>query len=122
MRSLLQFKIKKGHARRFLFYSRKKHAIIPNSIIYAFTMGYFIFLFSLESGLCRYFFQNVKKTDGGGKNVIWNNGGLDYLFAPFCGEYTFTPFSLMDDSIVSLIEYILCFLYVSCIFNRETGF
>jgi len=50
---------------------RKKHAIVENLIIYAISMGCFTFLFSVESDLCRYFFQNVKKTDCGGKNDIW---------------------------------------------------
>jgi len=45
--------------------SRKKHAIVLTLIIYAISMAYFIFLFSVDSDLCRYFFQNVKKTDGG---------------------------------------------------------
>ena len=30
-------------------------------------MGYFVCLFPMTSGVCRYFFQNVKKTDGGVK-------------------------------------------------------
>lgn len=50
--------------------SRKKHAIVLTLIIYAISMAYFIFLFSVDSDLCRYFFQNVKKTDGGWKNDI----------------------------------------------------
>jgi hypothetical protein len=50
-------------------------------------MGYLICLFPLKSDLCRYFFQNVKKTDGGGKII---NGRANYLFAQFHCEFKFT--------------------------------
>ena len=97
----------------FFIIFRKKHAITKNLIIYAFTMGYLIYLFPLKSDLCRYFFQNVKKTDCGVKitNRILESWGI-------CFEVV----SLMGDSILPLIEFIFCLLHISCIFYRETGF
>jgi hypothetical protein len=85
-------------------------------------MGYFICFFPLKSDLCRYFFQDVKKTDCGGKNDKWNNGGLKTFFTRCRCEYTVVLFPLMGDSVVLLVEFVLCFLYIFCIFYHETGF
>lgn len=76
-------------------------------------MGYLIYLFPLKSDLCRYFFQNVKKTDCGGKII---NGKPERW--GICLEVV----SLMGGSILPLIEFIFCLLHISCIFYRETGF
>jgi len=54
-------------------------------------MGYFIFLFSVESDLCRYFFQNVKKTDCGGKNDIWGKWRVGlFAFSNLPGIYLYS--------------------------------
>jgi hypothetical protein len=76
-------------------------------------MGYLIYLFPLQSDLCRYFFQNVKKPDCGGKiiNGILESWGI-------CLEVV----SLMVGSILTLIEFVFGLPNVSCIFYRETGF
>ncbi len=72
-------------------------------------MSYLICPFPLKSDLCRYFFQNVKKTDCGGKII---NGKPESR--GICLK--------MGGSILPLIEFIFCLLHISCIFYRETGF
>lgn len=92
----IQMWVEQFYSLRFLFYLmnfRKKHATTGYWIIYAFSIGYFIFLFSAESGLCRIFFQDVKKIDWGGNNDIWMKRIAGLFVFSNSPKLTFTPFS-----------------------------
>ncbi len=80
----------------------------------------------MKSVVCRYFFQNVKKTDLKFETLSlkWCNGRLFFLSAQFHFHYesTVASLSLMSNGMVFLIESVLCFLHIACIFHHETGF